>query len=441
MWRNPRQLERAVANNNKDYPHLNRKVPWFAHLLVSIVILVIAVFTVMAMFSNKPEAKRWGGQQSAPTVAVDVMDLTVEDYQVWVESYGTAQPLTQTELVADVSARVVAISPNIRAGSAFKKGDVLVQLEDRDFKIEVEIAKSEVAQANVAYLQELAEADFSAQQWNKQPKGEAAKLLALRKPQVAAAEAALRAAEARLAGAELNLERATIKAPFDGMVLSQSVDIGQVVSPNQTIASIYSTDVIEVRLPVKTTELEYLSLLNGQGPETQSNVYLSGDLGVSNYTWEGKVARSEGAFDPATRTLFLVAQVQSPFESNAQRPALRVGQFLNAKIEGQTLNDVFVIPRQAVSQNNKVSVVDNGVLRKRAISPLWTDSNSVIVSAVQSNVDTAKGYGIKTDDKVILTPTANIPDGTKVKTLAESLPESSDASAQKALQANASQSR
>ena len=278
-----------------------------------------------------------------------------------------------------------------------------------------------MAQAELVYLQELAEADFSAQQWNKQPKGEAAKLLALRKPQVAAAQAALNAAKARLRGAQLNLERTTIRAPFDGMVLSQSVDIGQVVSPNQTIASIYSTDVIEVRLPVKTSELQYLNLLNDNAQEARSTVYLTGDLGATSYTWEGEIVRSEGAFDPTTRTLFLVAQVTEPFKTSAQRPALRVGQFLNAKIQGQLLSDVFIVPRQAVSQNNKVSVVDNGVLRKRAITPLWTDTKSVVVSAAQSSDDRALGYGINQGDKVILTPTANISDGTKVKTLADSL--------------------
>ena len=427
-------------NNNKNQQTTyNKKAPWVAHIIVSIVILIIAVLIVRAMFSSKPEARKWGGSQAAPTVAVDVMDLSVDNYEVWIESYGAAQPLTQTELVADVSGRVVSVAPNIRAGASFKKGDVLVRLEDRDFRIEVDIAKSAVAEANVSYLQELAEADFSAQQWNKQPKGEAAKLLALRKPQVAAAEAALRAAEARLMGAQLNLERTVIKAPFDGMVLSQSIDVGQVVTPTQTIASIYSTDVVEVRLPIKTAELEYFYLgENGSGSAQNPRVRLYGDLGTKTYQWEGEIVRSEGAFDPTTRMLFLVAQVEAPFQATQQRPALRVGQFLSARIEGQQLNDVFVIPRQAVSQNNMVSVVDEGVLRKRPITPLWTDDKNVIVSASNSQVTGNASNMLTPNDQLILTPTANIPDGTKVKSLADSLPETS--SAKKSLQAKTADS-
>jgi RND family efflux transporter MFP subunit len=429
-----------MVNNNEQQTTYNKTAPWLLHIAVSIVIMIITFFIVSAMFSSKPEAKKWGGAQSAPSVAVDVMDLSVDSYQVWIESYGTAQPLTQTELVADVSGRVISVSPNIRAGASFKKGDILVQLEERDFRIEVDIAKSAVAEANLNYLQELAEADFSAQQWNKPPTNEAAKLLALRKPQVAAAEAALRAAEARLMGAELNLERTKIRAPFDGMVLSQSIDVGQVVSPSQPIASIYSTDIVEVRLPIKTAELEYF-YLNSSDREAKANprVNLYGDLGMQTYEWNGDIVRSEGAFDPTTRMLFLVAQVKEPFTSTVNKPALRVGQFLRAQIQGQRLDNVFVIPRQAVSQSNKVSVVDDGVLRKRSITPLWTDDKNVVVSA--SVNDGALTSTLKQDDKLILTPTANIPAGTKVKTLEETLPESSASDDSKSLQVNNAQNK
>jgi len=431
--------ETGMGNNNSNEATIyNKKAPWLVHLVVSILILIVAFFIVTAMFSSKPEAKKWGSAQAAPTVAVDVMDLSIDNYEVWIGSYGTAQPLTQTQLVADVSGRVIAVSPNIRAGATFKEGDVLVQLEDRDFRIEVDIAKSAVAEANVNYLQELAEADFSAQQWNRQPKNEAAKLLALRKPQVAAAEAALQAAEARLMGAQLNLERTKIKAPFDGMVLSQSIDIGQVVTPSQTIASIYSTDIVEVRLPIKTAELEYFVLDQGnEGPTSNPRVKLFGDLGTKTYQWEGEIVRTEGAFDPTTRMLFLVAQVKNPFSATSQRPALRVGQFLRAQVEGQQLNSVFVIPRQAVSQSNRVSVVDNGILRKRAITPLWTDNDNVIVSALPDNTTHMRSNSLKPEDKLILTPMANIPDGTKVKTLEDTLPESSRTTAANAIMTNA----
>ena len=213
----------------------NKRVNWIAHVVVTLLILAVTALIMMSLFGSKPQAQRWGGERKAPSVAVDIADLVQSDFQVWIDSYGTAQPLTQTRLVSDVSARVLQVSPNIRAGRSFKQGEVLVQLDDRDIKVEVDIAASATAEAEFRYLQEVAESEIAEQQWNERPATEAARLLALRKPQVAAAKAALTAAKARLSRAQLDLERTQIRAPFDGKVLQQMVDVGQVISPSQAI--------------------------------------------------------------------------------------------------------------------------------------------------------------------------------------------------------------
>jgi multidrug efflux system membrane fusion protein len=139
--------------------------------------------------------------------------------------------------------------------------------------------------------------------------------------------------------------------------------------------------------------------------------------------------RSEGVFDPATRMLYVVAQINEPFIRNEQRPAIRIGQFLSAKIEGRLLKDVYVIPRRAVSQNFVVSVADEGLLKKRKVTPLWTDAKSVVVSALaddgsfssQTTIGESNLSRLRATDRLILTPTANLPQGTKVKSLSEGL--------------------
>jgi RND family efflux transporter MFP subunit len=363
---------------------------------------------------------------------VDIASLQQQDYATWIESYGTAESLTRTQLVAEVSGRVMTVSPKIRAGGTFAKGDVLVQLDDRNFRVEVDIAASAAADAEVRYLQEVAQADLAAQEWNERPSNDAAQLLALRKPQVAAAKAAVQAANARLDKAKLDLERTQIKAPFDGKTQQQMVDIGQMISPSQGIAEIYGTDVVEVRLPVKIADLEHLSIPEDNvANKPLPKVLLNGEFGSRTYQWQGEIIRSEGAFDPATRMLYVVAQIKEPFTANEQRPAIRIGQFLSAKIEGQRLENVFVIPRRAVSQDYVVSVADEGVLRKRKVQALWTDAKSVVVPALaannqpftsQVNMSMGPQMGpLVATDQLILTPTANLPEGTKVKSLTEKL--------------------
>jgi hypothetical protein len=205
----------------------------------------------------------------------------------------------------------------------------------------------------------------------------------------------------------------------------QMVDIGQVVTPSQAIAEIYSTEAIEIRLPVKISDLAYLDIKENEPDEDNlPRVSLLGELGNTTYEWSAKIVRSEGAFDPATRMLYLVAQIDDPFTNTGSRPAIRVGQFLRAKVEGSILENVFVIPRRAVSQDYRVSVADQGLLRKRQVVPLWTDAASVVVNAADNSeynpnqvAGTIAQASLKDTDKLILTPTANLPDGTKVKPL------------------------
>jgi RND family efflux transporter MFP subunit len=406
-----------------------KPVVWGIHLLVTVVIFICAFAIIAAMFSSKPNVKKWGSRPAA-SVGVETINLDTSNYPVWIESYGSADPLTKTQLVSDVSGKVIAVSNNIRAGASFKAGETLLTIDPRDFEIEIDIAKSAVADAWVKYKQELAQADIAEHDWNVKPGTVEGRDLALRKPQVAAALAGYDAANARLVKAELNLERTEVKAPFDGKVLKQMVDLGQVLNPSQTIAEIYSTDYIEVRLPVKAQDLAHLNLpaditqsIDPTGI-TQINlptVTFEGELGGKTYTWQGKLVRSEGAFDASTRMLYLVAKLENPFVSTNELPALRVGQFLRAKIQGKALNNVYAIPRSAVSQSNMIAVADKGVLKKYKIKPLWTDTRSVIISAEPTGNNLSGTVAvINSSDQLILTPTANLASGTRVKSLNQS---------------------
>lgn len=413
------------SQNNEAKPlNVSKKpVVWGIHLLVTAIIFMCTFAIIAAMFSSKPNVKKWGSRPPA-SVGVETINLEASSYPVWIESYGSADPLTRTQLVSDVSGRVISVSNNIRAGASFKAGETLLTIDPRDFEIEVDVAKSLVADAWVKYKQELAQADIAEHDWNVKPGTVEGRELALRKPQVAAALAGYDAAKARLAKAELNLERTEVKAPFDGKVLKQMVDLGQVLNPSQTIADIYSTDYIEVRLPVKAQDLAHINLpaditnLDDINQTNLPNVTFEGELGGTTYTWQGKLVRSEGAFDASTRMLYLVAKLDNPFVSTNQLPALRVGQFLRAKIQGKALNNVYAIPRSAVSQNNMIAVAEKGLLKKHKINPLWTDANSVIIAADSANNNLSTNVAvINSADKLILTPTSNLASGTRVKSL------------------------
>ena len=371
-----------------------------------VAVVVLAVAGARMIIANKPEAPQF----TPPPVPVSVEATRVSpvDYPVVVRSEGTVEPRTQSTLIPQVSGQVVSISPSFREGGFFEQGDVLITLDARDYELALASAEAQVAQAESALEQELAQAEVVKNDWKML--GKEAPELGLRKPQIAAARAAVLSARAQLERARTDLARTRIRAPYAGQVLEQNVDVGQFVSPGTVLGRVYATDYVEIRLPLSSRQLEFVDLPEpyrgdgeaaGEGPP----VTFVAELGRQAWTWQGRIVRAEGAIDTRSRQLFVIAQVDDPYERRADgRPPLRVGQFVRARIEGRTLEGAFVLPRGALREGNEVLLVDaDSRLSRRAVTVAWTDEDRAVVTA-----------GLSAGDVVNVTPLAVASDGTLV---------------------------
>ena len=187
-------------------------------ILIPLVVIVVTVLLVMFIKGNPPQANRFSSPPKAK-VNVAVKTLTPETYQVMIDSFGTVKPRTQSMLVAQASGQIIEISEQFREGGFFEKGDVLLQLDDRDHRAEVKSAQATLLTAEQSLLEEQARGRQAITDWERLGKGEQASSLVLRKPQLAAAEASVLSAQATLEKAKLDLERTKITAPYAGRVL------------------------------------------------------------------------------------------------------------------------------------------------------------------------------------------------------------------------------
>jgi RND family efflux transporter MFP subunit len=222
----------------------------------------------------------------------------------------------------------------------------------------------------------------------------------------------LLSAQAQLERARVDLERTRIRAPYAGRVLEQAADIGQFVSVGTVLAQIYAVDYVEIPLPLGNRQLEYVQLperfrddadtARGAGPA----VTIEADIGRTTYQWQGQIVRVEGAIDTQSRQLFVVAQVDDPYARGPQgRPPLRIGQFVRARIQGRTLDDVIVLPRAALREGSQVLVVDEeSHLQRKTVKVAWSDDERVVVSE-----------GLDTGDVVTLTSLSIAASGTLVR--------------------------
>ena len=374
--------------------------------LIPLSIIGLLLALAMIIRANPPERpQRYA--PAAQVMVVNAVPVRLQDYRIQLESYGSVQPRTQTTLTAQVSGQVVFVNPNIRDGGFFNKDDVLVSIDPRDYEANVRIAQAVLMDARQTLADASARSEQAREDWSSLGNEGEPPELVLRLPQLEAARAGVISAEATLQKAELELERTSIVAPFAGRVLQQSADIGQVVSPNSEIAVIYATDYVEVRLPIRNRDLEYIDLPELYRDVASANsgidAQIVSDL-VGRTVWDARLVRTEGAIDPSARQLHVIAQIGDPFSKSVdERPQLKIGQYVTAIMAGHMLEDVLVIPNSAIYQGSYVYVVEDNILQRRNIEIVWQNDRDAIV-----------GTGLGDGDILVTTTLGQVTSGVRV---------------------------
>lgn len=271
-------------------------------------IVVIAVIAAGVMIMGKPAPEQIEVETKA--FLVDAIPAQLEDIHFIVKSQGTVLPEVKTVLSAQVSGRVERVARTFTAGGMFKKGDVLVWLEADDYITDLKVAEAEMARAKAALEEEIARGKVAKEEWNMVSSA-VPPALGLRKPQLAQEQANLRAAQANLERAQRHLARTEIRAPYDGLVKSQDVDLGQFVSVGQQLAMLYSTELAKVRMPLTDNDLAYLELpAKEQG---KAKVTLTANIAGKEVSWLGELTKDEGVLDSQRRVIYAIAHVADPY--------------------------------------------------------------------------------------------------------------------------------
>ncbi|MGB0548270.1 MAG: efflux RND transporter periplasmic adaptor subunit [Limisphaerales bacterium] len=371
-------------------------------LRIGLTIGVLAVGVVGSMltikFKTKAESKP--SERKLPSVRVVTAKPGSHTYQI--QSQGTAMPRTTIRLVSEVSGRVVSVSDKFDAGQVFKKDDVLLTIDSRDYELALAQAEATVAQADLRLQMEEKEAAVVRREWQLLNQGKPSGLQA-REPQLAQARAALAAAKAAKEAAQRNVERCEVRAPFDGMVAKAVVRPGQFASLAMPLGEIFSTDVAEVRLPLATGDLDFIELpAAGEtvAPDQAPRVTLTSEAGGQALEWQGRVVRSEETIDPVNRMVYVVTRVDDPY----RLAALRRGTFVKATITGRTQDNIVSLARTALRGKDRVWVVQDGRLNFREVNVVYADKDTAIISE-----------GLQSGEQVITSLLAGVIDGMGVE--------------------------
>lgn len=354
--------EQLNINQSKQQPSRLKKI--FIPLII--IIVAIAVFMLMMFSAPKPEKKPV--ENKAPLV--NVAPIKVEHVDLTVQSQGTIQPIIETNLIAEVSGRIIEVSPNFNNGGYFEKGEVILKINDEDYQIALLQAQARLDGAKAALLEEQARSKQAKDEWllSGKPLTEAP-LMALRTPQLQKAQADINLANADVESAKIKLTRTVIRAPYTGILKSKQVDIGQFVNMGSILATSFAIESAEIRLPIKTQDIPFLVLPKvNQNNGDAAKVELSMSNANSHHTWQAQLSRYEGEVDSMSRVHYVVATISDPYnikqdnnmshQTSDFKAELRIGSFVNAVIAGKKIENVVVIPRNVVIGKNTLNLID-----------------------------------------------------------------------------------
>jgi RND family efflux transporter MFP subunit len=345
----------------------------------------LGVALLLSLATPEPEQKT----PERPVLLVDAIRAVSRSADTVVRTQGTVSATTRTVLVSEVTGIITDSSPAFVVGGYFKKGDLLVKIDDRNYIAEVKRAEAAVASAKTQLAKESGLAEYALDDWERANQSVTNTTLAsdltLRKPQLIEAQANLEFAEADLLKKQDDLLRTEIRGPFDGIIEEKNVDLGQFVTTGTNLGITFGIESVEVRLPISIPELDYLELPDPLHPDRTDklNVTLSTVVGESKKSWQGKIVRTEAVLDKKSRVLYVVARVAHPYlrGPDGWDAPLRIGTFVDAVIEGKLLEDVVVVPRSSLRPGNQVWIIDEEQqLRMQDIDVVRADEKSLYVS-------------------------------------------------------------
>ncbi len=331
-------------------------------VLPAVLMIAGSIAVVMMLAGQRPPPQE--RETMVAAMLVDVIIAQPSDGFFIVQSQGSVQPRTQTSVAAEVSGRIVRLGDSFTAGGFFRAGETLAEIDPSDYEAALLQAEADLASARSRLADEEARSEQARRDWQRLHGTEREPSdLVLRLPQVDGARAAGLAAEAGVLRARRNLERTRISLPFDGMVRTRQVDLGQFVSTGTPLGVVFAVDVAEIRLSLSDQELAFLDL-PAPGATTSDQgipVTLSGSVAGRRGSWDARIVRTEGVVDESTRLVNAVAVVEDPYGLLGTRRELPLpmGTFVRADIQGRASAGLIELPRSALRENNTVFLAND----------------------------------------------------------------------------------
>jgi len=389
----------------RDLEAMAYAIPWYIRIFILPMGVIMAAGAAVGVLVAAS-----GGAESAPpeesVLPVEVLSVAADNGPSTIVATGTVVPAQQVVLMPEVGGKLREVSARLVPGGRFEKGELLARIDATNYVAGLRSAEQALEAARLELRLEEGRAVVAQKEWallapadksGRDPE------LALRKPQLAVARAQVRAAEASLARARMDVGRTRLVAPFDAVVVSESVDVGQVVGAATQVATLVGASDARVTVSVPVDQLDVVEVA-GQPGRTGAIADRGSRASVtqtltdgSTVVREGEVVGISGQLDPQTRTAQLTVDIPGALDPAMGSRPLLPGAFVSVELEGAGIGPSFRLPRTALSDGDTVWVVDaESTLQRREVTVAWSLPDAVVLRD-----------GITAGDRVVVSAMSN----------------------------------
>ena len=375
-------------------------------ILICLAILLVAGGVTAFIFLTEPTASPSGATKET-AMLVETVSVQRGTFQPTVVATGTVQPSRDITLSPRVSGEIVELARGFTPGGFVKKGEVLMQIDPADYRNSLQLRKSDLRQVAADLKIEQGRQDVARQDYElvEDMVSLDSKDLVLREPQLNAVKASLEAARAAVNQAELNLQRTTIRAPFDAQVLSRNANLGSQVAPGNDLGRLVGREEYWVVVTLPVSKIPYISLPKAQQQGSEVRIYDRKAWKKEQYR-TGYVSQLVGALEDQTRLARLLVSVPDPLAYQSDSlPALIINSFVDVNIRADSLSDVIRLSRDYLRENETVWVMNEEKLQIRAVDITFRDAKYAYIAE-----------GLQDEDRAVTTNLATVTEGAKLRT-------------------------
>ncbi len=366
--------------------------PRIAKFVLPVMVLIVGISSASFLVGQKKQTEK--KPPEARVATVEYIEVAAGSPRAHIEATGTVEGDRQVSLSALVMGEVVYVADELDPGGRFAKGNTLLRVDPRNYELAVVQEASRVEKAELELALEKQRGATAAREWALLSEGRDASEapLALRGPHLATAEQALRAARAGHDRARLDLERTVLKAPFNAIVLQETAELGQVLSPGAPVMTLVGTDRFRVRVAIPVEQLVHVAIPSVTS-DVGSTATVTQDLGGGQRIQRmAQVMKLAGQLDPQTRTAELYLAIEDPLAGEGL--PLLPQAFVMVSIDGLPVQGAIEVPRDALVDGSVLwTVTAKDTLRRNEVTVGWSDADTSFIVA-----------GLTSGDRVVTTP-------------------------------------